>query len=47
MKQGEWYVSRDPSYQRWRKGENKKIAKHQILITGIPVIGMLILLFLA
>lgn len=47
MKQGKWYVSQDNHYEGWRKGENKKIAKHQIIITGIPLIGMLILLILA
>lgn len=47
MKQGKWYTSKRPSYERWRKEENKKIAKHQILITGIPIIGMVLLLILA
>lgn len=47
MKQGKWYTSKRPSYESWRKGENKKIAKHQILITGIPIIGMVLLLILA
>lgn len=46
MKQGKWYVSKAPRYESWQQGENKKIAKHQVLITGIPLIGMIILLIL-